>query len=262
MTSRKSKPLDRLRRASYALDEQATLLDDYNAFVEAVIKDQDGAPLRQGDIHRRWFAHVERCRSRNVWAGLLCPWGHGKSVNMAIAYPAWRLAQNQGLRVKVLSASDDIAVGRVSAIKNLIDNPSSEYRRIFPRVKADPRRAWTSRKIYLDHPGDSPEPSLEALSVLSSRMGARADLIIFDDVVDLQNAIQRPIMREKVKDAFYSGWLSRLEPRGEVIYIGTVWHENDLSMELLSNKAFSFLIQSISDDFSAIECRITNDSAS
>jgi len=251
-------PMDRLAEARESLEGRVGLTSDFNMFVESIMRDEKGERIIQGDIHRKWFAHVQDCRKRGIYAGLLCPWGHGKSVNMAIAYPAWRLAQNQDLRIKIISASDEIARDRVSVIKSFIDNEESDYHRLFPHVQADPNRSWTGSKIYLKRKGSSPDPSIEAISILSSRMGARADLIVFDDVVDLQNAIQKPIMRDKIKDAFRSGWLSRIEPGGEVVYIGTVWHEDDLSMDLLSNERFSFCVQSISDDFNGIVCRYTN----
>ena len=193
-----------------------------------------------------------------MYAGLLCPWGHGKSFSVAVGYTAYRLALNPNMRIKIISASDEIARDRVSVIKMLIDDPDSSYAKAFPHVRPDNNRSWTGSKIYLKRAGTSTDPSLEAVSILSSRMGARADLIVFDDVVDLQNGVQKPVMRDKVKEAFRSGWLSRLEPNGQVVYIGTVWHEDDLSMELLSNRQFSFLVQSISTELDCIECRYTN----
>jgi len=250
--------IKRLSKVASTRQTQGGVLNDFNTFVETVMTDERGMPVKQGDIHKVWFEHVQECRNRGVYAGLLCPWGHGKSVQMAVAYPAWRLAQNPNLRVKIISASDEIARDRVSLIKNILEKEDGAYRQLFTHIKPDATRQWTGSKIYLQRTGHSPDPSLEAVSILSSRMGARADLIIFDDPVDLSNAIQKPVMRDKVKDSFRSGWLSRLEPHGEVVYIGTVWHEDDLSMTLLTNKQFSFLIQSINETLDGIDCRITN----
>ena len=258
MQMTKINPLDRLAIHTKAAEMQSELLGDFNTFIESMMLDQSGEKISQGEIHRSWYEHIVDCQRRGMYAGLLCPWGHGKSFQMAVAYPAYRLALDTNIRIKVISASDEIARDRVSVIKSMIEREDSLYAESFAHVRPDNNRSWTGSKIYLKRAGTSTDPSLEAISILSSRMGARADLIIFDDVVDLQNGVQKPVMREKVKEAFRSGWLSRLEPNGQVVYIGTVWHEDDLSMELLDNKQFSFLVQSVSPELDAIECRYTN----
>ena len=73
---------------------------------------------------------------------------------------------------------------------------------------------------------------MEACGVLSTGVGGRADRIIFDDVVDLRNAVTMPALRDQVKQAVYGVWLNLLTPDGQAIYIATPWHEDDLTAEL------------------------------
>lgn len=227
-------------------------------FIEKIILDENGAPLILADIHRSWHRHVDNCRAAGQWAGILAPWGHGKSEEMVIARTLCEIAHNPNLRIKILSSNDNIARKRVMAIKQRIQNPDSAFRELYPDIQPADDMPWNSTELYLKRCSESKDPTLDGRGVLASDMGSRADMLIFDDPVDLRNAIQQPVLRAKVKEAVRSGWLSRLEPTGFVIYIATVWHEDDLSMELLSNTRFNFLVQSIAEDFSCIECRYTN----
>ena len=82
---------------------------------------------------------------------------------------------------------------------------------------------------------------------MSTATGGRADLIIFDDPVDFNNAIKNPAQRETVKESFRSVWTNILEPWGRAIYIGTAWHEDDLMHELLDNPEWCFVVQRIQE---------------
>ena len=231
---------------------------DVNSFMQNVMRDESDNPIELAEIHEAWHEHVNWCFENKMFCGILAPWGHGKSVQMAIGRSLWEIGQNHNIRMKIISAADEIATSRIAVIKSCIEDEQSEFRKLFSDVEADSGKPWTGSKIFIKRDGMSSDPTIQACSILSNQMGARADIIMFDDVVDLRNAILNPGLREKVKEAFRSAWLSRLEPTGRVIYIATVWHEDDLSMELLSNEKFSFLIQSVNDAMDGIECRYTN----
>jgi hypothetical protein len=80
--------------------------------------------------------------------------------------------------------------------------------------------------------GFSKDASVEAHGVLSAGVGGRADLLICDDVCDQRTAVLQPTMREQVKRIFYETWLNQLGPEGRALYIATVWHPADLTVEL------------------------------
>jgi len=92
--------------------------------------------------------------------------------------------------------------------------------------------------------------------VLQTATGGRADLLIFDDIVDLNNAILNPAMRPKVVEAFHNVWLPRLEPGGFAIYIATRWHLEDITGVLMTNPQWRFLVQSVSEDMTQIESQL------
>jgi hypothetical protein len=68
--------------------------------------------------------------------------------------------------------------------------------------------------------------------VLSAGVGGRADLLVFDDVCDQRTSVLQPAMREQIKRVVYETWLNLLGPEGRAVYIATVWHPADLTVEL------------------------------
>jgi hypothetical protein len=53
-------------------------------------------------------------------------------------------------------------------------------------------------------------------------------------------------------------WMSRLEPHGRALLVGTPWHQADLHHELLRRPAWCVLRQWVSEDLSRIEQEVYN----
>lgn len=240
------------------IDERLEVLDarkDINSFMEYVIVDEDtGEKLNQAAIHRSWHEHIEECRKRGKYAGILSPWGHGKTSQCCIGKLLDEVGKNQNLRSIILCNSDDNGILRLNAIsKYMKDSP--RYKKVYPKVRPANIGEWSKHRIFVERPVISKDPTIEAYGITSTGIGSRCKLMIVDDPVDYKNAIQFPTMRESIKNTFKNTWLSRLTSDGFVIYIATIWHREDLSSDLLKNKRFSFLIQSISKDMTHIVCK-------
>lgn len=227
-----------------------------NRFIEAVVHDsQTGGYVRQAAIHRSWHAHIAECRRTKKFAGILAPWGHGKSLQMSIAVPLYELGMNPNLRIKIVTNTPEFAQARLQACQEYILR-SPEYRRMFPHIRPLKAGDWNKHKLVVLRDSFSPDGSIEAYGILQTATGGRADLLIFDDVVDLNNAILSPAMRPKVTEAFHSVWLPRLEPGGFAIYIATRWHLEDITGVLLANPQWRFLVQAVSEDMTCIESEV------
>ena len=224
---------------------------DINTFNELVLRDaRTGTQIRQAEIHLSWQQHIEWCFKNNKKAGILAPWGHGKSSQI-IGRILWHIGLNPSVRIKVVCNVDNLATGRVSTAKSYIEN-SPEYRMVFPDIKPD-YNEWASQKFSVKRAVASPDSTLEAYGILGTGVGGRADMLIVDDPVDHKNAILEPKKQIQVIESFYNVWLSRLEPEGKLIYIATRWTTTDLTAELLKNSEYVFLEQRVSKDFSYIE---------
>lgn len=221
---------------------------DFSAFIKTTVKDDHGAFLKLAPIHKAWLDHVNYCWERNLKAIVLAPFGHGKSSTLAVPLIAWHLGRDPNLRIKVVTNDDAGATKRVSAAKVIIEGP--RYQQIFPNVQKGDK--WTDHELYLKRGGHAIDPSVQARGVLTTGIGGRADLIVFDDVVDQRNSMD-PAQRRKILELVESTWLSRLEPDGKVLYIDTLWHPDDATHHLMTRAGWCTLLQRVSADCQAIE---------
>jgi hypothetical protein len=195
----------------------------------------------QQSFHREWQGML----GHPVWnptghpnALILGPRDHGKSSQLSIGRALWELGNNVNLRIKIISQSDDKATDRLFEIVEHIEG-NERFHKVFPQLQPAARGTWTKHKIIIERDKKMADASIEALGITSTATGGRADLEIFDDPIDFRNALQYPAMRKVVKQAFYSVWMNLMEPDGRMVYIGTAWHMDDLTHELLSNASYS-----------------------
>jgi len=227
-----------------------------NTFAEFVLTDNRTAePVRQGAIHKSWQRHVDRCKELGLFCGILAPWGHGKTEQMAIARPLFELGLNPSLRIKIVTNAPEFAQARLQTCQQYIER-NRAYRAVFPNVRPARKEDWNKHKLVVERPTYAEDGSIEAYGIFQAATGGRADLLIFDDVVDLNNAILNPAMRPKVVEAFHNVWLPRLEPGGFAIYIATRWHAEDATGVLLQNPQWRFLVQSVSEDMTSIRSEV------
>lgn len=230
-----------------------------NAFVETVMKDEVGQPLRQAGIHKSWHAHIAYCRRIGKQPIIMAPWAHGKTIQLVIAKTLFELGQNRNQRIGIVCNSDANARKRVTAIKTYIER-DADYQRVFPDVRPDRKAGWGKAEFYVerDERARSIDPSVFSAGIFSTGIGGRMDGLIIDDPVDLRNAILMPKLRDSVIATITNVWLSRLEPTGWLVYVATAWHGSDCTHYLIRDPEvrdhYCALIQRIDNDYSGIEC--------
>jgi hypothetical protein len=202
---------------------------DVDTFCELVMRDPKGRPWRQAAFHSEWHRlFPEAGPSRNL---IVAPRGSAKSSQLSVARALWELGRNPELRVKLICATDDLASKLLTEIaRNITQN--RRLRGVFPHLRPDPQGPWTRTQLRVIRTGLSKDPSIEAHGILSAGVGGRADLLVFDDVCDQRTAVLQPAMREQIKRVFYETWLPLLGPEGRAVYVATVWHLADLTVEL------------------------------
>lgn len=222
-------------------------------FMEYAFKDEKGKRIIQGTIHKEIQEHIDECKKRKLKnCGILAPWGHGKTEQV-IGRTLDEMGKNKNIRIQIITNTDDNSTVRVTSIKKYIEE-DKDYQAVYPDVQKGSNDDWGKHRLIIKRDSHAKDGTVEAWGITTSGTGSRADLQIFDDPVDMRNAILNPAMREQVKLAFTNVWLSRLVPDGFRIYIATVWHEDDLTHDLLKNEEWNFLIMRISEDFKSIEC--------
>ena len=181
-------------------------------------------------------------------AGVLLPRGHAKTT-FANNMVARLIGEREG-RVKVLiaTATEADALKRSTAIRGLV--ASSRFAQVFGWARdgvAGERwaeAAWTVRgaQAYVEK-----DATLRAGSLLGLKPGARADVLICDDLVGPdENANARA--RAKALDRYFAVIDPMLTPDAMVLFLGTRWHEDDLYRALLDRGVPFFTEQALSED--------------
>ena len=122
------------------------------------------------------------------------PPGHAKSTTITMNYVTYKIVTNPNFRVIIVSKTEKMAKKFLQGIKRRLTNTA------FKQLIADYAPAegfeksaeiWTSTMIYFGHSdSDQKDPNIECLGVGQQIYGARADLIILDDIEDVHNAHQ------------------------------------------------------------------------
>lgn len=232
-----------------------------DAHAEFVIKDQKtGERVKQAFIHRAWSRHIELCMKAGRYCGIEAPWRHGKTSQAVGNFCLRELGKNPRHRIKIVCSADNNAVARVAMLGKYITE-DSDFKAVWPNCipSPDPSDPWAGHRLMLKRDTSSPDASIEAWGVESSGTGGGCSLMIWDDVIDLRNAILIPAKRLTVKTALSDCWLPRLDEDGFLLCIVTAWHNDDaIQSEYLKNSQFCWLIQRISEDFKRIDCELMN----
>lgn len=164
--------------------------------------------------HLRMIVWLER-RVRAGSRGLLLTAfrGAGKSTILGL-FAAWLLLSDPNRRLMVVGAEERLASRMVRNARRVIEShPSTESLR--PRE----RGAWRSTEFTVPRRLELADPSMTARGVLANITGARADVVICDDVEvprTCDTAPKRAALRERLSEIDYV-----LTPGGTQLFIGT-----------------------------------------
>jgi phage terminase large subunit-like protein len=185
-------------------------------------------------------------------SGALLPRNHAKTT-AAIHLVARLIGERQG-QVKVLlaTATEADALKRSRAIRRLV--ASRRFGEVFPWARGGvagetwTEAAWTVRgaESYVEK-----DATLRAGSLLSLKPGARADMLVCDDLVGPdENANAR--QRAKALERYLAVIDPMLTPDAWVLFLGTRWHEDDLYRALMDRGVPFFTERALGDDGSAL----------
>lgn len=202
---------------------------DLNFFIEEVMVDQRGKPLKLQPFHKE-FTH-RLLFERRVLA--LLPRAFGKSTIGSVAYPCWRLGTNRDLRIIIASNTITQAKWWLSEIENVMRN-NLNYHKIFGFLVPKPRALrWTdTEKVVLGRSSYAMHSSLLACGVGSALLGARSDIIIADDIFGEKESMS-PALQRAVSVWLWKVLLNTLEPDGQVVVQGSRWGRNDIYKEIM-----------------------------
>lgn len=219
-----------LLRSSVAtlLDRARRARDDFPTFYELVWYTPQGTAVELQPFHRRWLRAIESHPRVLVRA----PRSHGKSELMS-AYTLWELGREPRLRFKIGCQSDKRARSTLGSLKHHVTK-NELYHLVFPDVKRDPEGVWTNTQIAVVRAGATRDPSIDALGVMSTVVGGRADRVWLDDPMDYRTAILQPQTRDAINAKVFAEWLPTLEPDGRVRVTMTPWSKSDIGAKIMA----------------------------
>lgn len=154
---------------------------------------------------------------------ILIPRGHLKSKLITIGYSVQQILKNPKIRILIYSATWQMAVDLNLSIQKALQTNQRIH-----QIWGDPtvgNKEWSQDRTRLKQ-NDTREPTITAAGIDNNLVGGHYDIIIMDDVVNRDNINTREQIEKVVKR--YKDSLDLLEPKGQLIIIGTRWHDSDL----------------------------------
>ena len=205
-------------------------------FLAFALTDPEGRRLKQAAVH----VELQAFLSAHSKALVELPRDHGKTVQMC-GRTIWELGTHPGLRVKIVCANEEIAGQRSRYLRDTIAK-NAGVRAVFPDLRPD--SPWTAEAFTVIRPADTVGPSVAAFGITAGSTGARADLLICDDIVDVRS-LHSKAERDKVRDHFQNNLMNLLEPGGRFWGFCTPWHTDDVNSHLKRNGVYAHFRRAI-----------------
>lgn len=195
-----------------------------------------GANRVYGDIHKECFTWLARPDALDQI--LLLPRGHLKSHMIAV-WCAWWITKNPQTTILYVSATEDLAILQLSAIKSILE--CDAYRRHWPDMIAPEeakRKRWAAKDIMVDHPMRASlgvrDATVAARGIDANATGLHCDVLVLDDIVSAAN-YGTEAGRETVR-AGYAQFASVGNPGSITKVVGTRYSGKDIYGVMLDMK--------------------------
>ena len=209
----------------------------YDILQNKIIQKSDGKLYL--NKHLKFHPDTWEKINRNIL--VLAPRFHAKSQCFTINYPIWEMYRNPNIRIIIVSANSDIAVSFNRAIINHLENNHTLIDQFGYLVPHNPKK-WGEKAIIINRSTMEKDPTIVAIGAGGKLISRRADIIIADDLLDINNARTKQ-MRAKTKEWFENVLLPILEDNGRLIVAGTAWYRDDLYDSLLRDSNFDIRIK-------------------
>lgn len=226
----KKEPLDieQLREA-VRVDKQLLkdkFLHDLYFFNTKLLGTEEGKDkVELGSFHKDICEFIDKNPSRQKL--LLIPRGHLKSTLVTIGKSLQWIADDPSVRILIANATYNLATSFLTVIKrHMKQNPM--FIDMFGDL-ATAAEKWSENVVTLAQApgtGGEKEATVVCYGMSGQLTSQHYDKIILDDVVNDQTVNTRDQIEKTIN--FYRLCQPLLEKNGEMIIIGTRWHEQDL----------------------------------
>lgn len=165
---------------------------------------------------------------------IISPPGHAKTSWISIFFSAWYIGRNQSHHIILASNTAKQAYKPSVAVRSIVAD-NKHYARLFSQVRPDQIKGWGQDEWFVKRPNEADkDATMFAVGVGGPIIGARANLLILDDVNDQENTSsegQRTKVWEWVRDSAFS----RRVLGARTVCVMTRWHELDLASKFISD---------------------------
>ncbi|HYF06850.1 MAG TPA: phage terminase large subunit [Acetobacteraceae bacterium] len=182
-------------------------------------------------LHRRiarWLDARDAAGERRLL--LMAFRGAGKSTLVGL-WCAWQLHRRPETRILVLAADAALAVRMVATVRRVLErHPLCAH-----LLPGDPA-SWAADRFTVARDAVLRDPSMLAQGLSGNITGARADVIVCDDVEVAGNcdtAAKRAELRERLAETEFV-----LTPGGTILFVGTPHTEESLYRDPAEGEAF------------------------
>ncbi len=174
---------------------------------------------------------MQRFILRNPHSLQLAFRGGGKTTTVTICYTIWRILKDPNLRILIASKTHRFAKDILKEIKAHLEG-NDILVRIFGEQKGE---RWDQSQIEVaGRTKPQKEPTVMTVGAEGQVVGMHYDLILADDLVDESNARTKH-MRDQLRTFYNKTLMPTLEPDGEIHFLGTRYHYDDLYGYLEAN---------------------------
>ena len=216
-------------------------------FNKECLKAEEGKDrVELGAFHRKLCDFVDANPTRQKL--ILVPRGHLKSTLVTIGKVLQWIAQDPSVRILIANATYSMSVSFLTVIKRHLQF-NEDYMQVFGPIARNPEK-WSENAITLASAksiGGEKETTIFCYGVGGNLTSQHYDKIILDDIINEDTVNTRDQIEKTLQ--FYRLCQPLLEKNGELIIIGTRYHEDDLYGHIMNKE--NGLIQ----DFEVLEKR-------
>lgn len=181
--------------------------------------------IKQARHHVRFQELAEQYRRLLLWSHT----GSGKTSQLSIGLPLYRLGRDPSLRIGIFGGQD-AQVKKISRSISDYITYSHDLHDVFPDLVPGP--VWAGDKMIVKRPGISKDYSIQVSGITAKLHGSRLDLAILDDVLNFQTAYS-DAERTRLWEWFNKTIIGRMDPdHGQILIAGNAFHPMDFMHRL------------------------------
>ncbi len=202
-------------------------------FITRYFRDDKGKPLVMEEFHLDIIQALTDPSAKRVL--ILVPADHAKTT--LTRFSAIReIVRDRNIRIMNIMNNATDAVQNCVAVEREISDPDSLLWEDYGDLRGD---VWqTGQFTVAGRTSKDKEPTFAAYGTGSNVFGHRADLVLCDDLLNLENSGPQVTdeARRQLHDWFFQGVMKVAGPTGKIVVMGTVMDFRDLYHELMDPK--------------------------